>query len=324
MSAGLISAPLSIALCAALLWALGALVLQSGRKFDGALVAFALAAAGLVLLACETAFGWRGAPHATLSWLYLALALISVAANVLMGRAGRVDGGGFAAALPLAGVSLAFASGDGVRALLAAPLLIYFVAVAVSALRGVEGAPPPDAAEGRMVARPPLRRPPRVRGAREFAIAVIAGALALQSGAVLLPPAPQPEEPAANEASESEAAGTPVTGETAEPAPVDPPPSSSEGEEKSGADAAPDMKKPGPDVAPDVKPMPDPASAAPKTVDTRIYKTQAGNTLRAIAVRLYGRPTMLKALAKANPGVRPDARLPAGREIRLPAPPTRR
>lgn len=319
MSAGLLSVPLSMALCGALLWALGALLLQLRRKFDGAAVAFALTAAGLVLLAAETAFGWRVAPHVSLAWIYLALALAAVGANILMRRAGRTDGGGFGAALPLIGVSLAFASGDGVRALLAAPLLVYFVAVGASALRGVEGAPPPDPAEGRTLARPPLRRPARVRGAREFAIAIIAGALALQSGAVLLPPPPQPEAPAANELSESEAAATPMSGEPAEPAPVDSTPSSSEGEEKSGAEAAPDIK-PGPDV----KPVPDAASAAPKTVDTRIYKTQAGDTLRALAVRLYGRPTMLKALVKANPGVRPDARLPAGREVRLPAPPMRR
>lgn len=312
MSAGLLSVPLSITLCAALLWALGALLLQLRRGFDGALVAFALAASGLVLLACETAFGWRVAPHATLSGLYLALALAAVAANILMRRAGRTDGGGFAAALPLAGVSLVFATGDGVRALLAGPLFVYFVVVAVAALRGVERAPSPDPTEGRMPARPPLRRPARVRGVREFAIAVVAAALALQSGAVLLP-APPPEEPASNETSKSEPAETTAPGETAASAPVDPPPSPSEGAENSGGEAAPGMK-----------PTADAAPTAPKTTDARIYRARAGDTLRAISMRLYGRQTMLKALAKANPGVRPDARLPAGREIRLPSPPTGR
>ncbi len=294
MSTGVLPVPLSMILCAALAGALGVLLLQLRRKFDGVLAAWALAAAGLILLASENAFGWRGASHAPLFWLSVALATAALLAGFLPRR---VDGG-LAAALPLAGLAVAFASGDGVRALLSGPLLVYFVAVAFDALRGVEPASAADAAE--TISRPPLRRPARVRGARELAIAIVAAGLAVQSAAPLLPAPQPPEEPATPEPSDPAAAPEP-----AEPA-VPP---------------APESAQESPVAAPAPAPS---AGAEEKPADVKIYRAQAGDTLRAIAARLYGRPAMLKALAKANPRIKADARLPAGREITLPVPPTRR
>lgn len=304
MSTGVLPVPLSMILCAALAGALGVLLLQLRRKFDGVLAAWALAAAGLILLASENAFGWRGAPHAPLFWLSVALATAAFLARFLPQR---VDGG-LAAALPLAGLAVAFASGDGVRALLSGPLLVYFVAVAFDALRGVEPAPAADAAE--TISRPPLRRPARVRGARELAIAVVAAGLAVQSAAPLLPAPPPPEEPATPEASDPVTAPETPDSVAATPTPAEPgvQSTSERAEETSGA-----------------APAPAPSAGAEETpANPKIYRTRAGDTLRAIAARLYGRPAMLKALAKANPRIKADARLPSGREITLPVPPTRR
>lgn len=307
MSAGVLPVPVSIVLCAALLWALGALLMRLRRKFDVTLAAWALAAGGLLLLQAENAFGWRGAPHAALSMFFLALAIGAVLANFLPRRAD----GGLPAALPLAGLAVAFSAGDGLRALLSGLLLIYFIAVFIGAVRGAE--PETASDDARAIGRPPLRRPDRVRGAREIALAIVAGALALQSGVTLLPQ-PQPDAPAT---AEPDAAPESAEADTASPAPAEP------AEPTAPAEPEKPPEAPTPGSKPD--PLAAPSAARPDALtDAKIYRTRAGDSLRAIAARLYGRPDMLKALAKANPRIKPDDRLPAGREIRLPVPPTRR
>lgn len=309
MSAGVLPVPVSIVLCAALLWALGALLARLLRKFDVTLAVWALAAGGLLLIQAENALGWRGTPHAALSTLFLALAIGAVLASFFLRRAD----GGLAAALPLAGLAVAFSSGDGLRALSSGLLLIYFIAVFIGAIRGAEPEPEtaPDAAQ--TIERPPLRRPARVRGAREIALAIVAGALALQSGVTLLP---QPEAPTTAETGASPEP-EPAEAETAIPAPTE------TAEPTAQSEAEKPVETPAPESNPNAAAAPAAAQAETRA-DPRIYLTQAGDSLRVIAVRLYGRPNMLKALAKANPRIKPDARLPAGREIRLPFPPTQR
>ncbi len=63
------------------------------------------------------------------------------------------------------------------------------------------------------------------------------------------------------------------------------------------------------------------AAAATAKEQTQSYTAKAGETLRSIARKLYGKPEKWRALAEANPGVKPNAKLKAGQAIRLPPAP---
>ncbi len=55
----------------------------------------------------------------------------------------------------------------------------------------------------------------------------------------------------------------------------------------------------------------------------RTYTAAAGETLKSIARKLYGDPARWRALAAANPGLKPTTKLKAGQTIRLPEPGTK-
>ncbi len=90
-----------------------------------------------------------------------------------------------------------------------------------------------------------------------------------------------------------------------------------------------------PPVAPPPEPPPqettaseEPTTAAPveeaKAPEAaQTYTARGGETLKSIARKLYGDPAKWRALATANPGLKPASKLKAGQEIRLPEPEAR-
>lgn len=60
------------------------------------------------------------------------------------------------------------------------------------------------------------------------------------------------------------------------------------------------------------------AKAEEDPAPARTYRAAAGETLRSIARKLYGKVDKWRALAAANPGLKPNAKLKAGQEILLP------
>ena len=75
-----------------------------------------------------------------------------------------------------------------------------------------------------------------------------------------------------------------------------------------------------PSLRPPKRRRPTTAAATAKE-QTQSYTAKAGDTLRSIARKLYGKPEKWRALAEANPGVKPNAKLKAGQAIRLPPAP---
>lgn len=59
---------------------------------------------------------------------------------------------------------------------------------------------------------------------------------------------------------------------------------------------------------------------APAKEETPAYVAKAGETLKSIARKLYGKPDRWRVLAELNPGLRPTAKLKAGQAIKLPPP----
>lgn len=160
--------------------------------------------------------------------------------------------------------------------------LLLFLWSLFTAIGFARGREAETVVDPRFPARLPLRRPKRVYGLREIAFAVIAGALAFTFGSHLFMPAPPPEEaPAAQE-------------ETVAPDSAEAP-----------ADSA-DTKK---------QPDAEPPAAEPET-----HESRAGDTFKSIAKRVYGDASKAPDIARANPDVKPNAKLRAGRKIKLPAP----
>ena len=165
------------------------------------------------------------------------------------------------------------------RPLLTLLLFLWSLFTAIGFARGREAE---TVVDPRFPARLPLRRPQRIRGAREIALAAVTGALALAFGIHLFTPAPPPvETPPAQE-------------ETAAPEGVEAPAESAE------------PKEPSVDEAPAPEPQP--------------YTARAGDTFKSIAKRIYGDASKAPDIARANPDVKPNAKLRAGRKIKLPAP----
>jgi hypothetical protein len=68
---------------------------------------------------------------------------------------------------------------------------------------------------------------------------------------------------------------------------------------------------------------PESASEAPTTEAAPTYTTVAGDTFKSIAKKLYGKAEKWRALAAANPGMKPGAKVKAGVIIKLSEPPAR-
>jgi phage tail protein X len=126
--------------------------------------------------------------------------------------------------------------------------------------------------------RPPLFPPKRIRGLREFAGAGLAAALVYVF----------------------------AMGTGRLPVPTSPEPAAQE--ETSSEAAAPEQAA---EVDEAAKVEEAPAAA-------KSYKASAGETLKSIARKLYGKGDKWRALAAANPGLKPGAKLKAGQTINLP------
>jgi LysM repeat protein len=262
----------------------------------------AVTAAGLLYFFGEKALSWRLLPSEALCGLYVALFLI-VAILAFTRPGGAADG-----EIPWRGLLIeqaamayVFAPAAYWKAAVSGLFMLYFLFEFFSWLSGREEAAKAVGAEKDH--RPPLFAPKRVRGVREFALAGIAAALVyvFAMGTSRLPASPPLQE----QASVEPPAEPSASGEATAPG---------EGQAEERAEA-PSAESPAPEPpAPKAE-----ASSAP--VDR--YTAAAGDTLKSIAKKLYGAPEKWRDLAKANPGLKPGAKLKAGVVVKLPAPPTK-
>ncbi len=270
---------------------------------------YAVTAAGLLYLFGMKALGWSFIPREVLLAVYAGL-FVAVAGVAFLRR-----GKGGDAQIPWVGLMIEqaamayiFAPVNYWKPPLAALLLLYFLIEMFSWLKGREA----ETEQGVTNHQPPLFPPKRVRGLKEFGLAGAAAALVyvFAAGTARVPVASAPEE----EAKIDETAATPA--ENAEsPTPAE----TQTGEAPASEEPKPVETAQAPEAAtPPAAPVETPAGVA----DT--YTAKAGETLKTIARKLYGKAEKLKALAQANPGVKPTAKLKAGQVIKLPEPPTKR
>jgi LysM repeat protein len=160
--------------------------------------------------------------------------------------------------------------------------VLLFLWSLFTAIGFARGREPETVVDPLFPARLPLRRPKRIYGVREVVFAGVAGALALAFGVHLFTPPPPPvETPAAQE-------------ETSAPDSIEAPAESAEPKEP---------------------PVAEQPAAEPPT-----YTTRAGDTFKTIAKRVFGDASKEPDIARANPDVKPNAKMRAGRKIKLPAP----
>lgn len=302
MNPDLLSANVSMALLAVVAIAMLAHLSQLGGKHRLLHGLYAATAAGLVYLFGAKAFGWSFLPREALLAVF-GLLFVVVAGLALLRRKANSDIPWGGLLIELAAMAYIFAPLSFWKPPLSALLLLYFLLELFSWLKGREE----SVAEGELNDhRPPLFPPKRVRGVREFAAAAAAAALvyvfAMGTGKAPVAPAPeeqtQAEQPV--EASASAENPAPTENQTAEA------PSTPADEPKPTETAqAPDPASP-------------PAVPAERPDDS--YTAKAGDTLKSIARKLYGKTNKLSALAAANPGVKPTAKLKAGQIVKLPEP----
>lgn len=243
----------------------------------------ALTCAGLLYLFGMRAFGWAFAPREALCSLFLLVAIGVAVAGW------RREATGFSwrlTAAQAAAMAYVFAPFSAWRP--AASLLLFFFFL-FETVRWLAGTEEPLSDAQRASPHPPLFAPKRRRGPREFALAGTAAILAyvFATGTLRAPPPPPPPETAAPAAE----------------AVVEPPASP----ETTAEEATTPASEPATPVS---------APAAPVT-----YTTAAGDTFKSIARKLYGKPEKWRALAAANPGLKPGAKFKAGVSINLPEPP---
>lgn len=308
MNPDLLSANLSLAFMAIIAAALLAHLTQLATRRRLLHGVYAATAAGLLYLFGEKALGWSFIPREVLLAVYAAL-FVAVAGAALLRRGKGEDIPWIGLLIEQAAMAYIFAPVTYWKPPLAALLLLYFLLELFSWLKGRE--------ETRATAgastdnRPPLYPPKRVRGAREMALAGAAAALAyvfaMGTGKVPAPPAPEEQASVEQQAAEPPAsAETPAESQTAEaPAPS---------EESKPAETAP---------APEAATPPEAAPAEKPAAPEATYTAKAGETLKTIAKKLYGKTDKLQALVAANPGVKPGAKLKAGQVIKLPEPPAK-
>jgi LysM repeat protein len=251
----------------------------------------AVAAAGLFYFFGMRAFGWGFIPREAFFVLYAGV--FSVAAAIALTRLSRESVIGFPAReilLTQGAMAYIFSPLAWWRPLVSLLLMGYFLLDAIGWLKGSE-APMTTTRDH----RPPLFPPRRRRGLREFALAGLAAALAyvFVVGTGREPPAAPPE---AQTAAAPEAPSAPsAEAETAV----------AETQNLARAET------------------PEPAAAAPAQAESKptapqTYTAVAGDTFKSIAKKLYGKPEKWRALAAANPGLKPGAKLKAGQAVKLP------
>lgn len=313
MNPDLLSASVSIAFMAIVAAALLAHLSQlaSRRRLLHGL--YAVTAAGLFYLFGEKALGWSFIPREALLAVYAAL-FVTVAGMALLRR---IKGGGeqipwIGLMIEQAAMAYIFAPVNYWKPPLAALLFLYFLLELVGWIRGSEEAVPQTGED--IEHRPPLYPPKRVRGLKEVALAGAAAALVyvFAAGTARVPEGDKAEETAAApvENAESQTAEAPAAPEESAPAEAAQAPEAATPEESKPAQTAQAPEAATPPAGP----------AAPADA----YTAKAGETLKTIARKLYGKADKLKALAQANPGVKPTAKLKAGQVIKLPEPSTKR
>lgn len=310
MNPDLLSANVSLAFMAIVAAALLAHLTQLATRRRLLHGVYAATAAGLLYLFGTKALGWNFIPREVLLAVFAAL-FVAVAGVARLRRGKGEEIPWIGLLIEQGAMAYIFAPVTYWKPPLAALLLLYFLLELFGWLKGREETSA-TAAETRDP-RPPLFPPKRVRGVRELALAGAAAALAyvfaMGTGKAPAPPAPEEqasvEQPAAEPSSSAETSSS-AENETAEaPAPLEEskPPETAQ---------APEAATP-PDAAPAEKP------AAPEAT----YTAKAGETLKTIAKKLYGKTDKLRALTAANPGIKPGAKLKAGQVIKLPEPPAK-
>jgi LysM repeat protein len=303
MNPDLLSANVSFAFMAIIAAALLAHLSQLAGPRRVSHAVYAATAAGLLYLFGTKALGWSFVPREALAALYAALFVV-VAGVALMrrgkGGAEEVRWGGLL--IEQAAMAYIFAPGNYWKPPLAALLLLYFLLELFGWLKGSEEA----ASDAGADSRPPLIPPKRVRGVKELALAGAAAALvyvfAMGTGKAPVPPAPEEQQSAE--------------------APVEPAPGSSEpaAAESQSAEATPPAEPAQTAEAPAASAAP----AAEAPASPGVYTAASGDTLKSLAKKLYGKAEKWRALAAANPGVKPGAKLKAGQVIKLPEAPVAR
>lgn len=270
---------------------------------------YAVTAAGLIYLFGTNAFGWGFVPRWVLFALYAGLS-VAVAAVAGMRQARKGDAGfpWGGMLIQQAAMAYVFAPSGYWKPPLSALLLLYFLLELYGWLKGTEEIVPQARKKD---FRPPLIPPRRVRGVREFALAGVAAAFVyvFAMGTGRTPVAPPPQELATTEQTSSEAAST-ATPETPDV----------ETNAEGGTESAKAPETATTSGAPAETPPP---AATASSVPADTYTVASGDTLKSIAKKLYGKPEKWRAIANANPGLKPGARLKTGQAIKLPEPPTR-
>jgi LysM repeat protein len=306
MNPDLLSNTVSLALVAFV----GALLLAHLSQLAGAHrlrhAVDALSCAGLLYLFGSRAFGWVFLPREALSGLFVVLAIAVVAYGAPRELRGEEVGFPWRlTAVQAAAMAYLFGPFAFWRPAASLVLLFFFL---LETMRWLAGTEEEETEAPGGSPHPPLFPPRRRRGVREFALAGTAAVLAYVfftgMGRAPLAPPPEAATPAPEAASESPAPAAETATET--PAPTEAP--------------AENAATPGENASPPAAEPAAPEQAAPAAKD---YTTVAGDTFKSIAKKLYGKPEKWRALAAANPGVKPGAKFRAGVSIKLPEPPTR-
>lgn len=307
MNPDLLSANVSMAFLAIVAIAMLAHLSQIGGRHRLLHALYAATAAGLVYLFGGKALGWSFLPREALLAFYGGLFVI-VAGLAILRRGKDRDIPWTGLLVEQAAMAYIFAPLAFWKPPLSALLLLYFLMELFSWLKGREEA----VAEGESKDhRPPLFPPNRVRGVREFAAAAAAAALVyvFAMGTGRAPVAPSQDEQGRSE----QPAETATNAES--PAPTDSETADAPAASAGEPEPAETAQAPAPATAPPVPPAETPSES---------YAAKAGDTLKSIARKLYGKANKLAALSAANPGVKPAARLKAGQVIKLPEPPLAR
>ncbi|PPD45908.1 MAG: hypothetical protein CTY15_03405 [Methylocystis sp.] len=302
MNPDLLSATVSMAFMAIVAAALLAHLTRIAGPDRFLHAAYAATAAGLFYLFGSAAFGWSFIPREALFGLY-ALLFVAVVAVALI-RRNAIGIPVASLMIQFAGMAYMWAPANYWKPPLAALFLLYFVIEAAGWIRGRQ--PAPEADDDKR--RPPLIPPKPIRGLSEIALAGVAAAMVyvFTAGMGKAPvAATPPAEQASAETPTAEPEASTQSGSGAsESAPVET--AAKEPEAAEPAQAAPA----------------EPAPAEPAAANS--YTALAGDTLKTIAKKIYGKPDKWRALASANPGLKPGVRLKAGQVVALPEPPAKR
>lgn len=297
MNPDLMSASVSLAFAAVLAIAMLAHLSQLSGKNRLLHGLYAATAAGLFYLFASKALGWSFIPReAWLAFYGLLFVVVAGLALRFRGREGAgVPWGGLL--IEQAAMAYIFAPLAYWKPPLSALLLLYFLLELFSWMKGREEF---VAEATEKSSRPPLFPAKRVRGVKEIAAAAAAAALVyvFAVGTGRAPVAPPPEE---------QQVATEQPAEVAAPADSGSAEKTATPEEPSPAEAA-------------QTPAPAPSPAAPAEAPAGSYVAKAGDTLKSISRKLYGKANKLAALMAANPGVKPAAKLKEGQLIQLPPP----